>query len=258
MKTLGQKTPALPRAGGSTRGSKRKQTGVTPVIGLDIGDQFSHWCTLDSSGEVEAEGRLRTTERTIGSHFAALPPSLIAIEAGTHSAWIERELRAVGHEVIVANPRELRKIHTSDRKNDRADAEILARMARFDPKLLAPIHHRTAQMQADLTSIRVRDAVMRARTMIINALRGSVKTSGSRLPKCDADYFAKKAVSHVPEELREALAPAFEILEHITKAIGIRPTHRADGYEQVPRNRAAPATRRSWDPNRGHIPVDPG
>ena len=42
----------------------------------------------------------------------------------------------MGHEVIVANVRELRAISHSDRKSDQVDAEKLARFARLDPKIL--------------------------------------------------------------------------------------------------------------------------
>ena len=54
----------------------------------------------------------------------------IVIECGTHSPWVSRLLQELGHEVIVANPRRLRLISESDRKNDKADARLLAKMAR--------------------------------------------------------------------------------------------------------------------------------
>jgi transposase len=50
----------------------------------------------------------------------------------------------------VRTAHEVREIRQIDRKGDRANAEILARMVRFDPQLLCPIRHRGAQMQADL------------------------------------------------------------------------------------------------------------
>ena len=62
----------------------------------------------------------------------------MAIEAGTHSPWVKELLTELGHEVLVANARELRAISTSDRKKDQADAEKLARYARVDPALLRP------------------------------------------------------------------------------------------------------------------------
>jgi hypothetical protein len=56
--------------------------------------------------------------------------------------------------VLVAHARDLQGIGRSDRKNDRNDAEKLARYARMDPKLLNPIEHRTEQQQTDLCAIR--------------------------------------------------------------------------------------------------------
>jgi transposase len=87
---------------------------------------------------------------------------------GTQSAWIERELKRLGYEVIVANARELAWITSSDKKNDRSDAEELARLAPADLRLLKPVDHRTAEQQAELNVIRARDALVRARTLLVN------------------------------------------------------------------------------------------
>jgi transposase len=54
-------------------------------------------------------GRLRTTPKAIAKWFVDLPPARIAMEAGTHSIWISEQLQELGHEVIVANVRELRR-----------------------------------------------------------------------------------------------------------------------------------------------------
>src|SRR5207249_5276023 len=63
---------------------------------------------------------------------------------------------------LVANARQLRLIAQSDSKNDRADAETLARVGRLDPALLKPIRHRGAEAQLDLALIRARDALVRS------------------------------------------------------------------------------------------------
>ena len=118
------------------------------TIGLDLGDRSNTFCVLDDDGAVVAEGKVKTKRAALDQQFANLAPARVALEAGTHSGWISRLIESYGHEVIVANPREVRKIFQSDRKNDRSDAHILARLARFDPQLLEPIRHRDAQMQA--------------------------------------------------------------------------------------------------------------
>jgi len=83
------------------------------------------------------------------------------MEAGVHSIWISEQLQELGHEVIVANVRELRAISHSDRKSDQVDAEKLARYARLDPEILRPIAHRTVDQQEALTLIRARDLLVR-------------------------------------------------------------------------------------------------
>jgi transposase len=190
------------------------------TIGLDIGDRQSHFCSIDDAGEIIARGKVRTTQPALHQYFAGLMPSCIALEAGTHSMWIERLAKSLGHETIVANAREVSKIHKNDRKNDRTDAEILARLARVDPVLLCPITHRDEEMHHDLAVIRARDVLVRARAQCVNAVRGLVKSSsGSRLMQCHARSFARKTVEQLPDQMREALAPMFATITTLTEQI---------------------------------------
>lgn len=78
----------------------------------------------------------------------------VILESGTHSPWISSLLEQLGHEVVVANARELALIYNGKRKNDRIDAEKLARLGRFDLALLSPIEHRSKQAQADRVVMR--------------------------------------------------------------------------------------------------------
>ena len=73
-------------------------------------------------------GRFRTTPKAIEKWFTEVTPARVAMEAGTHSIWISAQLQELGHEVIVANVRELRAISHSDRKSDQVDAEKLQDM----------------------------------------------------------------------------------------------------------------------------------
>jgi transposase len=138
----------------------------------------------------------------------------VALEAATHSGWISHLIESYGHDVIVANPREVRKIYQNDRKNDRSDAQILARLARFDPQLLEPIRHRTAPMQA--ATIRARETLVTARTKCVNAMRGLVKSMGGRLPKCSTESFCKRVSADVPAELEAALRPLITAIQTST------------------------------------------
>jgi transposase len=166
------------------------------------------------------EGKLRTTPEAFRRRFASeQPPMRIAIETGTHSPWASRVLEECAHEVLVANARKLRLIYSNKQKTDEIDAENLARLARVDPKLLYPLKHRGEESQAHMALIRSREALVGARTQLVNHVRGALKSFGARLPKCPARSFHKKAAEHIPEALWPALGPILEQIGSLTERI---------------------------------------
>jgi predicted Ser/Thr protein kinase len=60
-------------------------------------------------------------------------------------------------------------------------------------------------------------ALVRCRTMLINHVRGMVKSSGSRLPSCTAGIFANKATLAIPEALQPALLPILDSITSLTQ-----------------------------------------
>src|SRR4051812_27508923 len=191
------------------------------TAGLDLGDKHTYLCLIDTdTGEVIEEGRLRTTPEALAQRFEGCEPMRIAIEVGTHSPWVSRLLEERGHQVLVANARKVRLIHQNKHKTDKIDAENLARLARVDPKLLAPLKHREENTQAHLALLRSREALVQARTQLVNHVRGSVKAfSGARLPKCSTPTFHKKAAPQIPQELEEVLRPVLETISSLTERI---------------------------------------
>ena len=127
------------------------------VFGVDLSDADATYVGLDGSGEVVEEGKAPMTRTGLEKTFWGREGSLIAIEAGTHSPWVSRLLAELGHQVVVANPRQLALIYRNRRKSDRLDAISLARLARSDPELLHPSTHRGKQAQQDLAVLRSRD-----------------------------------------------------------------------------------------------------
>src|SRR5580700_1224340 len=177
------------------------------------------YCTLNEDGEVVDRGRFRTSPSGVEKWFTDLPRIRIAMEAGTHSIWVNEQLQELGHEVIVANVRELRAISDSDRKSDQVDAEKLARYARLDPKILRPISHRTVAQQEALTLIRARNLLVRLRTAAVNAVRGLAKPCGYRLPASSTLCFAKRCKEVMPPGLVEALGPVLDQIASVTLKI---------------------------------------
>ena len=177
------------------------------TVGVDLGDRYSHYCLLNEECELVEEGRIQSTESAFRRHFEGEPRLRIALECGTHSPWVSRLLKALGHQVIVANARKIPAITGSASKNDRNDAELLARFAAHDPKLLSPLQHRSLERQQDLNLIQVRSTLVRARTMMANALRGLVKSAGSRLPACSTESLPVRAKAAIPPALTAVANP---------------------------------------------------
>ncbi len=213
-----------PKVGAASAGEEHQQGRPRPnldrlTVGVDLGDQWSQYCILGLEGETLAEGQLRTTKQDVSEFFEALNAARVVLEVGTHSAWIREVIHSYGHEVLVANPRLMEGSKRRKRKNDRIDANKLARLGRVDPQSLHPMQHRSAEVRQDLVMLRARDALVAARTELINATRGLVKSMGTRLPKCSSPSFAQKVEEAVPAEIREALLPLVRMTAELSDCI---------------------------------------
>src|SRR6202045_304961 len=189
------------------------------TIGLDLGDRSSWYCVLDERGEIVLEQKLSTTPKAMREKFGAMPHNRIALETGTHSPWVSRVLSELGHKVIVAHARNVRLIGESRKKDDRLDARMLARLARIDPQLLSPVKHRSAKAQADLTVIRARAGLVRARTALVNTARGLAKSYGERLRRFNVRNLNPEKAEGLSPELQAALQPLLAALESLSERI---------------------------------------
>ncbi len=189
------------------------------TTGLDLGDRWSNYCVLDEAGEIILEQKVAMTPEAMKQTFSKIPQGLIALETGTHSPWVSRLLTELGYKVIVAHAQKVQLISKSNRKDDRHDARTLARLARIDPELLGPVRHRSAQAQIHLTVIRARAELVHARTALVNAARGLVKSYGQRLPKCGTQQVSRELGAGLHAELREVLEPLLKEVESLNQRI---------------------------------------
>ena len=197
----------------------------TPVVsngftlGLDLGDRSHHVCVMDATGQIIREGALSNTRPALAKLLADFPRATVAIEAGTHSPWISRYLTGLGAHVLVANPRKLHAISRSERKCDRRDAQMLARLARVDAALLHPIQHGTAQAQHDLLGLKLRDALVRTRVNLINAVRFTLKSLGHPVRNPSSESFHKTVLTDIPADCRPVVQPLLTVLAQVTEQI---------------------------------------
>jgi transposase len=189
------------------------------TIGVDLGDKSSRICEIDASGRIVRKASIPTTLVGVEGYFGDRPRCRVTMEAGTHSPWISRLIKKLGHEVVVANPSELYGKKRRKNRNDNSDAEFLARQGRVDVELLHPIQHRGPEVQEHLALLRARDQLVRARTKLINHVRGAVKSFGSRIGKCAAEVFHRRAGAQLPAELRSALEPLLGTVAQLTQTI---------------------------------------
>lgn len=194
---------------------------TTRFVGLDIGDRYTHFVVLDGDGAVVSRDRFRTRLGEVDEWLEEMgsAPSVVALETGVHSRWIGQMVRDAGHDVVVANTRELALISKNVRKSDEADAELLARLVRADRSLLHPVEGFLDRDDVTLTVIRGRDALVRARSSLVIQVRGLAKAHGVVLPGSDAGTFHKNPVSSLPQHLRDALAPTLRAIEELTAQI---------------------------------------
>ncbi len=184
-------------------------------------DRSHHVCVLDATGQIVREGALSNTRPALAKLMADFPRATVALEAGTHSPWISRYLTELGAKVLVANPRKLHAISHNERKCDQRDARMLARLARVDPALLHPIQHGTAQAQHDLLGLKLRDALVRTRVNLINAIRFTLKSLGHPMRNPSSESFHKTVLVDVPADCLPVIQPLLTVLVQVTEQIKV-------------------------------------
>jgi len=188
-------------------------------IGIDLGDKHCDVCVLDQDGQPREQFRLPMRATALEEYFGTIGRSRVAIEAGGQSRWAAEVLERCGHEVYVANTRKVAYIFESDDKDDPGDAYKLAELVHFKPRLLHPIQHRSQQLQADLSWIRAREALVESRTQLVNTVRGISKAFGGRLQKCSVEAFTAKLAEQIPAEIRGPAAPLLETIDDLNERI---------------------------------------
>lgn len=189
------------------------------TIGLDLGDTRSTLCVMDPKGRIVSRDDISTTRAALKAKFGAMNRARIVLEACGQSNWIARLLESFGHEVYVANPRQLHLISKSVKKTDRNDAHLLARIGRADLGLLQPTHLRDQSSIEARTVLNARRNLVQIRTRLINSVRASAKGFGQKLKTCGSDNFATIATGGLSPDLRALIQPQLDTLVFLQQQI---------------------------------------
>jgi transposase len=136
-------------------------------IGMDTSKHFFQLHGVNAAEKVVLRKKLRRKEMV--AFFKALAPTVIGIEACGASHYWARLLRSFGHEVKLIAP-QLVKPYVKRGKNDGADAEALCEAMSRPTMRFVPV--KTAEQQAALMMVGLRDRLIRNRTQLSNAIRG--------------------------------------------------------------------------------------
>src|ERR1700720_1064059 len=136
-------------------------------IGMDTSKHFFQFHGVNAAEKVVLRKKLRRKEMV--AFFKALAPTVIGIEACGASHYWARLLRSFGHEVKLIAP-QLVKPYVKRGKNDGADAEGLCEAMSRPTMRFVPV--KTAEQQAALMMVGLRDRLIRNRTRLSNAIRG--------------------------------------------------------------------------------------
>jgi transposase len=199
---------------------------LTHTLGIDLGDRTCHFCVVTGIGgadetTVSETAIVETTDERFSEWFNSRAPMRIIVEVGTHARWIAMLLEALGHEVIVCNPRKLPEIYNNPKKPDFVDAETLARIGHTDSSKLTKLTKLVDFTQRDIVSaglVRARDCLVKSRGRLVNHIRGVVKNVGGRIRGCDGARFHRFG-EDIPPVLVPVLTPLMDAIESLNTQI---------------------------------------
>ena len=143
------------------------------TIGLDLAKSVFQVHGIDAAGRVVVRRQLRRGE--VLGFFARLRPCLVGMEACATAHHWGRELTRLGHTVKLMPPAYV-KPYVKRGKTDAADAEAIAEAVTRPTMRFVAV--KSMDQQAVLMLHKVRDLLVRQRTMLINALRGHLAEFG--------------------------------------------------------------------------------
>ena len=147
------------------------------TVGLDISKQIFQLHGVSADGKVALRKRLRRAQ--VAPFMAQLPPCVIGIEAGAGAHHWARVLQQSGHEVKLISPQYV-KPYVKGNKNDANDAEAICEaVSRPNMRFVAV----KTVAQQDLQMLhRVRERCIKARTALVNQIRGLLSEYGIVFP----------------------------------------------------------------------------
>jgi transposase len=188
--------------------------------GLDLGKKSSAFCIVNDERRLLEEKKVKTRQATLEMEFSGRPPLRIALEASGNAFWVADVLASLGHEVVVVDPGRTKAIGSAAIKHDRLDARVLAILCQAN--LLARVDRPSEDIRVKRMTIVARDAAVRGRTLLVNAVRSLLSSEGVILSAGAPARFVH-IVRELPDSTSQALMmqvePLVEQISRLTETI---------------------------------------
>ena len=195
-------------------------------IGLDIHKKVIAYCIKESDGCVVEQGKISTDRVTVSEWVNGLPgPWIGAMEATIFTGWIYDFLTPFAVDLKVAHPQMLKAITAAKKKNDRADAEMIADLLRVN--LLPQCHMLSAEIRELRRILRYRNHVVHTAVKMKNKMSGLLMEVGPNYSKKrlhGRKYFHEllDRVEEIPPSVKELLElsrAGFEMFRGVQKRL---------------------------------------
>jgi transposase len=182
---------------------------------IDLGGRKSQVCVRSPDGRLLFEGPYET--RSLSEFLRLLPRSRVIVETTAEAFRVADAAKEAGHEVRVVPATLVRSLGVGARKTktDRRDARALSEVScRID---LPSVHIPSARSREWKAICGMHDALISARTKLINNLRGWMRGQGLRVSKGNADTFAQRMAKFdvLPDYVRSQLEALAALTEKI-------------------------------------------
>ncbi len=151
-------------------------------IGMDVHKGQWSICVLKESGEVQARRQLIGPWKQCIRQVASIKgPKSVVFEASCGMGWLYERLTEVCERVVVADPGRLASSYAIKRKNDKMDAEKLAKLLLLG--LVPEVYVASAETRAWRALIEYRRRVLALRTAAKCRIRALLRGQGKQGPK---------------------------------------------------------------------------
>jgi transposase len=146
-----------------------------------------HWrqttiCILDENGRRVKIMNVRGPWQKVLEELVRIEGSWqVCFEASCGYGWLYERLKRMAQKVVVAHPGQLRLIFRSKRKNDRVDAEKLAKLLYLDE--VPPVYVPSVEVRSWRAMIEHRQKLLQERVRTKNQLRSLLRTHAIVAPR---------------------------------------------------------------------------